>query len=110
MKDTTSNGFNVEQSTPGEARLPAARPFWPSAFALNSAIGGQVFARPHNKTVIRINSNKKAVLFVKLDHIFCDFEDFFAQRFRREDLDLVAVAEYPPGDFAQAVHAKFYGG
>ena len=28
-----SNGVNVEQTTPGEARLPAARPFWPAALA-----------------------------------------------------------------------------
>jgi hypothetical protein len=39
-----------------EARLPAARHFWPAALTLNSAIGGQVFARPHNDPVIRIGS------------------------------------------------------
>ncbi len=33
MKDTTSNRVNVEQTTPGEARLPAARYFWPAALA-----------------------------------------------------------------------------
>ncbi len=50
MKDTTlSNGVNVEESTPDE-------PFWPAALASDSAIGGQVFARPHNETVIRISS------------------------------------------------------
>jgi hypothetical protein len=50
MKDTTlSNGVNVEQTTPGEH-------FWPAALASNSAIGGQVFARPHNDPVIRLSS------------------------------------------------------
>ena len=57
-----------------------------------------------------LQSNKKPGLFVKFDHVFCNFEDFFAELFWREHLDLVAVAEYPPGDFPQAVHAKFYGG
>ncbi len=50
MKDTTlSNGVNVEQTTLSE-------PFWPAALVLDSAIGGQVFTRPHNETVIRISS------------------------------------------------------
>jgi len=34
----------------------ASEPFWPAALASDSAIGGQVFARPHNAPVIRISS------------------------------------------------------
>jgi len=50
MKDTTlSNGVNVEKTTSGEH-------FCPAALASDSAIGGQVFARPHNEAVIRISS------------------------------------------------------
>ena len=51
MKDTTSNGVNVDKTTPGE-------PFWSAALVSNSAIGGQVFARPHNEMVIRISSKQ----------------------------------------------------
>ncbi len=63
MKDTTlSNGVNVEQTIPGE-------PFWPGALASNSAIGGQVFARPHNETVIRISYKR----FCQLPGVFVYF-------------------------------------
>ncbi len=53
---SAKNVLDVEKTTSGEARLPAARHFWPAALASDSAIGGQVFARPHNETVIRISS------------------------------------------------------
>jgi len=49
-------------------------------------------------------------LFVQRDHILCDAQYPFSQRPWREDLDLVAVAQNPPGDFAQAVHAELDGG
>lgn len=49
-------------------------------------------------------------LFVQRDHILCDVQEPFSQRAWREDLNLVAVAENPPGDFAQAVHAELDGG
>jgi len=39
----------------------ASEHFWPAALASNSAIGGQVFARPHNETVIRISSKSAEV-------------------------------------------------
>lgn len=44
--------------------------------------------------------------FVELDHILCDLHNSFAQRPRRENPDLVTVAENPPAYFAQTVHAK----
>jgi len=44
---SAKNVLNVEKTTPGEH-------FWPAALTSNSAIGGQVFARPHNDPVIRI--------------------------------------------------------
>jgi len=34
----------------------ASEHFWPAALASNSAIGGQVLARPHSDLVIRISS------------------------------------------------------
>jgi len=37
----------------------ACEHFWPAALASNSAIGGQVFAWPHNDPVIRISSYTK---------------------------------------------------
>lgn len=48
----------------------------------------------------------KSDFLVDLDHIFCDLKDSFAEGFRCEHLDLVAVSEYPPGDFIKAVDAK----
>jgi hypothetical protein len=46
---SAKNVLNVEKTTSGEH-------FWPAALASNSAIGGQVFARPHDDPVIRISS------------------------------------------------------
>jgi len=58
----------------------------------------------------RPRAGRGSDLFVQPDHILCDAQDPFSQRLWREDLDLVAVTEYPPSDFAQAVHAELDGG
>ena len=49
-------------------------------------------------------------LCVERDHVLSDVKDSFAKGHRRKHLNLVAVAEYPPCDFAQTVDAKFDGG
>ncbi len=46
--------------------------------------------------------------FVEFNHIFGGFEDLFSQGLGRQDLYLVAVAENPPGNFAQPVDAEFH--
>ena len=48
--------------------------------------------------------------FAEFNHIFCDFGNSIPQGFWGEDLNLVAVAEYPPAYFAEAVHPKFNDG
>ena len=73
---------------------------------IHPLVGGRVVV----KVLRYVAQELRRMKFVEPDHIFCDFEDFFAERFWREHLDLVAVAEYPPGDFPDAVHAKFYSG
>ena len=45
-------------------------------------------------------------LLVEPGHVLCDLQDSFAQGLWCKHLDLVAVAEYPPGYFAQAVNAE----
>ena len=48
------------------------------------------------------------VCVTNLNHSVCDTGYCFAQFRRREDFDLVAVAEYPPGYFAESVNAEIH--
>jgi hypothetical protein len=49
-------------------------------------------------------------LFVEFNHIFSGLQGFVPEGFRCQDVDLVAVAEYPPGYFTEAVNAKVHSG
>ena len=57
-----------------------------------------------SKTRKRLNISR-----IKGRHIAGDVGDIFAECGGGEDLDLVAVAENPPGDFVQAVDAELDG-
>ena len=47
---------------------------------------------------------------MELDHILGNFYDLFSQDFWGQHLDLVAVAEDPPGYFTQPIDAKLDSG